>query len=274
MARIPLLIACLCAALARPAATFDAAVRDSLTRAWAADLAALESTREHAAFLKERGVPIRIVYPAERRMAAGQFAEHDRGAVYVSGLLVDSAAGSLEYQDVPRGRVAAVLSRRTVQIVAHELRHAMNAAAVERRAGMAFRGALIEDEASAYLDQAKVRAEASRRWPDSDFYYLPGISEQDEELAKAVRAGTAELERKVAEIHGVRSLREFTDEALAAHFARRRAELEEAIRATGSAGDAYAEAALEKARAVDEFLSSPRRIAILRDYYLYLTPQP
>jgi hypothetical protein len=201
-------------ALQAPARPLDGgdSWKGKLVLNWRSDMDRLDSTREHAKFIRDNRIAIQVSDDAARMRTT--VAEYDDGKVYVNGVFMDLGRMTLMNDGLAEEKALRTLSLKTLPIVAHETRHGITLAKVEKATGKPFEAGLIEDELVSFMDQAKVAAEVREKYPEFDKHAVPFLGQGEENILKAWEGGPPDVEKHVRSLYRVASVSTMTGEQL------------------------------------------------------------
>ncbi len=260
------------------------------------ELSVLAATTEHAKFMEERGVEFRVEKsnPDNAFDRINALATYNDSRVTLPAFILSEPAAQLLRQGFPPQEVAVFIALKMTPTVAHELRHGINEARVEKETGIKMKEPLVEDEVLAFVDKIRTRAELREKYPELERFRLHAVDDGADKLEEAWAQGAEALidfVQKRYGAHGVRSVLEASPDELRADWAKAQAQavkalgkLREGQRALASASsDELREqvrtflgkmpsdrASLSKfrdARQAGQGLSDPRRAAKLRAFY-------
>ncbi|MBI4676721.1 MAG: hypothetical protein HY748_03990 [Elusimicrobia bacterium] len=125
--------------------------------AWHDGLSGLDSTREHAAFLKDHGIAFHVG-PGKARGSERWVAQYENGNVYFNQDVLDADLESLIENGASPEEAARVVALKTLPYAAHKIRHAMTARDVREALGMPMEMPVLEDEILSHTDQVRLAA--------------------------------------------------------------------------------------------------------------------
>lgn len=164
-----LTLALLALSLLRAPTLLAATFEEALVQNWTKILETYRSTREHSAFLRKKGVAIRLVDHIETSLSGSFLASYESDGIQVSRPVLQEVAAELRARGSSEDELAEVIAVKTIDLIGHELRHAIDAAELKRNYGIQFPIGYLEDELSAYFDQAQIIEEAIAQNPVYDF---------------------------------------------------------------------------------------------------------
>jgi hypothetical protein len=153
----------------------------------------LEGFPEHAAFLKDHGLSLRIAGKDERKMGGNSF-EYSFGTVYANRAVLAKVWESLSGQ----GASPEVLAAKSLPFIVHEIRHAITEAEIEKACGAPLSFASIEYEALSFADQAKAYSTLESKHPELAKYDAGVYDSMDKMFAEDLASGIDTLALRVS----------------------------------------------------------------------------
>lgn len=153
-------------------------LKKQLITEWKSTISSLATTRAHAQFLADHDLPIKFPTKIGRLLNAEFIASLEPDGLYVSQSYIMALAKELVAGGVQSDELAHVLALKTVPIIGHEIRHAIDAQELKVNHAIEFLAGSYEDETSAYFDQVMIFSEVDQKYPLLwwfDSYRLPQI---------------------------------------------------------------------------------------------------
>ena len=187
-------------------------------REWGALFEGLSSMKEHAEFLKQHPVLIRL---EDETKLGGALAGITPEGILINRQEVERMRAQLVKQGVAEDKADKILQLKLLPVIAHEVRHAINCEEIFKRTGRRYFFPTKEDEISALDDGARVLRELqSSDDPDVRLAYSPGLrnrvdNEIYKELEQAAAGGRAGLKQLVDKRYkGTPAVLELSDDYL------------------------------------------------------------
>lgn len=135
--------------------------QEKIHKHWLTFLKNGHNTKEHLKFLQDNKVEIKIVRSLPSSSIASFYALYEDGNVYISQDMIDVVSSAIKKQNwgYSEDRHLEVIAQKTIDLIVHEIRHAMTAKELDDLLKTKFPLPLEEDEILSYHDQSKAIAD-------------------------------------------------------------------------------------------------------------------